>query len=190
MVRDKVIDLKPGQLLLKRRLNFRVRKCGGCSIPINDFGLTAWFNIYEKRTEAKKNKEVVFNKWKWLRTCKYTLSPEYFLYWGIRFDWIRRCSINRSGKEIFASKKLFYMIFFQLFLFMFYLFILFIYLCITFLRPIQGLFNDRIYKVYKDFWPKRRGWFLHAWSNRLLKDWIDVALTTSLGRSFQMFIHR
>ena len=23
----------------------------------------------------------------------------------------------------------------------------FIYLCITFLRPIQGLFNDRIYKI-------------------------------------------
>ena len=39
-------------------------------------------------------------------------------------------------------------------------------------------------------WLKLRGWFPHAWSNRLLKDWIDVVLTTSLGRLFQVFMHR
>ena len=41
MARDKIIDLKPGQLFLKRRLNFRGRKCGGSAIQINDLPLVS-----------------------------------------------------------------------------------------------------------------------------------------------------
>ena len=65
------------------------------------FGLPSWFDLYEKRKKAKKNEEVVFDKWKRLRSCKYTFSSEYILYWEIRFDWIRWCSTNRSRKEIY-----------------------------------------------------------------------------------------
>ena len=53
MVRDKAIDLKPGQLLLKRRLNFRVRKCGGCSIPINAFPLVSPHDLIFMKKERR-----------------------------------------------------------------------------------------------------------------------------------------
>lgn len=91
------------------------------------FGLPSWFDLYEKRKKAKKNEEVVFDKWKRLRSCKYTFSSEYFLYWEIRFDWIRWCSTNRSRKEIFTSKKLFCMIFFFFFFFFLVIFVYVLY---------------------------------------------------------------
>ena len=97
------------------------------------FGLPSWFDLYEKRKKAKKNEEVVFDKWKRLRSCKYTFSSEYFLYWEIRFDWIRWCSTNRSRKEIFTSKKLFCMIFF---FFSFF----FSYLCLCFILKASSSF--------------------------------------------------
>ena len=57
-------------------------------------------------------------------------------------------------------------------------------LCVTFLIPIQGVLSDRIY-VIKIVDQNVE----NAWSNPHLKGWIDAALTTSFGRSFQVFIY-
>lgn len=92
-MKDENILLQEGEVLLKKRLNRRIRKCGGCSNPISDDPLEPPLDVclMTKELRPKRGKS-------WT-----SIMPDDFVMANVHYHADSKC-LNIESKIIIVSK--------------------------------------------------------------------------------------